>query len=616
MIKLPYEGYRAKVLGCWLGKAVGGTLGGPWEGHDGSLDLAFYDPVPDRMLPNDDLDLQVVWVEAIRRFGLPIHRRLLAAAWAEHNRLYPDEYGVACFNLARGLYPPLSGWFDNPFTDGMGCAIRTELWACLAPGDPELARALMTEDGCVDHAGDGLFAALYLVTLQSAAFVEDDRERLLDLAQAAIPAHSRVARAIAETRAWWASSGDWRAVRALILADHGRQNFTDVAQNLAFTVLGWLAGEGDFGRSICIAVNCGCDTDCTGATLGALLGILDPPAIGPEWLAPIGRELVLSPSMVAMHAAPDLEAFTDQVAALAGEVLVAYDGATRLDGAPDLAATRANQAPARAGRPRALLLDQEYDPAEALLADAPLPVYLRYPPAVALAPGVPASFGLRFVNPTAAALDGQVRWRVPDGWRVTPAGTALSLPPGGQASFDLTVTPPPAAAARPARNPLDLTLTLGDLSWTVSAGLPTTVPWRRWPLAAFGDACPEPPADAETVEAPGVLVPVPPGGWAFTTEVKLPFSGPLRLVAQTLGDEPRGLTAWVDGAKVLQHDGVYQVPASHRPGPGAADLALRAGWHRLTVAVADGAGGELFARVGSASTWDWLRDAEWREVGA
>ena len=38
--------YRKKVLGCWLGKAVGGTLGAPIEGWDGPHHLEFYDPVP------------------------------------------------------------------------------------------------------------------------------------------------------------------------------------------------------------------------------------------------------------------------------------------------------------------------------------------------------------------------------------------------------------------------------------------------------------------------------------------------------------------------------------------------------------------------------------------
>lgn len=33
----------------------------PYEGRDGPLELTFYNPVPEVMLPNDDLDLQVVW---------------------------------------------------------------------------------------------------------------------------------------------------------------------------------------------------------------------------------------------------------------------------------------------------------------------------------------------------------------------------------------------------------------------------------------------------------------------------------------------------------------------------------------------------------------------------
>ncbi|MBM4050451.1 MAG: ADP-ribosylglycohydrolase family protein, partial [Planctomycetes bacterium] len=185
---LNFDAYRRKVLGCWLGKAVGGTLGGPAEGKAGPLSLTFYDPVPDRMLPNDDLDLQVVWLEAIRRKGLPVERRTLAQAWLEHIHVWPDEYGVACRNLTMGLYPPASGAFDNGFTAGMGSAIRSEIWACLAPGDPELAAALAREDACVDHAGEGIHSEVYFAALESAAFVESDREKLLDLAASFIPA--------------------------------------------------------------------------------------------------------------------------------------------------------------------------------------------------------------------------------------------------------------------------------------------------------------------------------------------------------------------------------------------------------------------------------------------
>ena len=105
-----------KVIGCWLGKAVGGT---PFEGHDGPLDLTYYLPVPTGMLPNDDLDLQVVWACALDAMERPrVDRELLALAWQDHVEFPWDEYGVAKRNLALGLRPPFTGSYDNWFAHG------------------------------------------------------------------------------------------------------------------------------------------------------------------------------------------------------------------------------------------------------------------------------------------------------------------------------------------------------------------------------------------------------------------------------------------------------------------------------------------------------------------
>ena len=46
MASITYDAYRAKVFGCWLGKSIGGTLGGPWEGRTPPRELTYYDPVP------------------------------------------------------------------------------------------------------------------------------------------------------------------------------------------------------------------------------------------------------------------------------------------------------------------------------------------------------------------------------------------------------------------------------------------------------------------------------------------------------------------------------------------------------------------------------------------
>ena len=108
--------YREKVMGCWLGKAVGGTLGQPFEGCDGPMDLSFYDPVPTDMVPNDDLDLQVLWCCVMDRMEHPaVDRKILADAWLNHVDFPWDEYGIAIRNLKMGIPAPFSGSYDNWF---------------------------------------------------------------------------------------------------------------------------------------------------------------------------------------------------------------------------------------------------------------------------------------------------------------------------------------------------------------------------------------------------------------------------------------------------------------------------------------------------------------------
>ncbi len=306
--------YKSKVMGCWIGKAIGGTLGMPFEGQDGPFDLTFYDPVPTETIPNDDLDLQVLWAYVLDKMETPrVDRNVLAPAWVDHVGFPWDEYGVAIRNIKLGIKPPLTGSYDNYFINGMGAAIRTEIWACLAPGDPKLAAAYAYEDACVDHDKEGLWAPVFLAGLQSAAFCKSDPDKLLDGALASLGDSSLVKQCVIDTRNWYAQLGDYRKVREKILEKYEHENFTDVVQNMGFIVLGWLAGEGDFGRSICIAANCGKDTDCTAATVGALMGIINPDGIDEKWLAPIGNKLIVSEPIRGITYPETLDGFTDLI---------------------------------------------------------------------------------------------------------------------------------------------------------------------------------------------------------------------------------------------------------------------------------------------------------------
>lgn len=309
--------YRKKVMGCWLGKAAGGTLGQPYEGCDGPLNLDYYNPVPTDMIPNDDLDLQVLWVYALNQAASPVvDRDILADAWLNHVAFPWDEYGIAIRNLRNGIRPPLSGSYDNWFKDGLGAAIRSEIWACLAPGEPEKAAAFAYEDACVDHTGDGIYAEQFFAALESMAFIESDLDKLLDAGLKIIPGDSRLAAAVKNTREWCRISDDAMGIRKQILQKYGNENFTDVVMNIPFAVMALILGKGDFSKTVCLAVNCGRDADCTTASVGAIMGIINPDGIDEKWLKPIGRKLVINDGITGITHPSTLDGFTDQVAAL------------------------------------------------------------------------------------------------------------------------------------------------------------------------------------------------------------------------------------------------------------------------------------------------------------
>ena len=101
-----------------------------------------------------------------------------------------------------------------------------------------------------------------------------------------------MARAVRLVRKAYADGVDWKTCRQMVVDDSADLGWLQAPANVAFTVLGFLYGKGDFKQSLILAINCGDDTDCTGATLGSLLGIMGGMAAIPEdWRAYIGDEI-------------------------------------------------------------------------------------------------------------------------------------------------------------------------------------------------------------------------------------------------------------------------------------------------------------------------------------
>ena len=101
---LTTEAFRNKVLGCWMGKTIGGTLGLPFEGTPNILKLNYYDPVPDKPLGNDDLDLQLVWLHQLVEKGIHLTEHDIKQAWLDFVKdPFPDEYAKCYINMKKGL---------------------------------------------------------------------------------------------------------------------------------------------------------------------------------------------------------------------------------------------------------------------------------------------------------------------------------------------------------------------------------------------------------------------------------------------------------------------------------------------------------------------------------
>ncbi|WP_168735806.1 ADP-ribosylglycohydrolase family protein [Cohnella fermenti] len=318
--------YYRKVYGGWLGKNIGGTLGAPVEGKKELLALDFYPVLQDGPLENDDLDLQLVWLHALEQYGPGLTARELGQEWKEHVFFPFDEYGYALANLRRGLEAPVAGWFNNPFADCMGSPIRSEIWAMVAPGAPEVAAWYAYQDAIVDHAGgEGVYGEMFFAAIESAIFFEEDRDKLIELGMSYVPEQSRTALALRDLMKWHKEGKDWIEARNLILHHHGSDNFTDAPQNIAFTILGWLYGE-DFEDAILKATNCGYDTDCTAATLGSILGmLLGPEGLPKKWVGPVGSRVVVSPPIKGFPAPKDLDELTRRTISAGRKVLAWWE---------------------------------------------------------------------------------------------------------------------------------------------------------------------------------------------------------------------------------------------------------------------------------------------------
>lgn len=294
-IKINKEEYRSKLHGCWMGKAIGGAIGMPYELTKEINDCKGFSTPKGEPVPNDDLDLQLVWLVAMEDMGpKTLSANSLADYWLTYIPPHWNEYGICRANMEMGLLPPLSGHFKNKWIHSNGAWIRSEVWACLSPGVPNIAMKYALMDASLDHGlGEGTYAEMFTVTMQAFAFYETDVRKLIETALTYIPHDCRVAQSVRLVLEYYDNGRTWQDARNAVVKLNEDLGLFQAPGNVAFTVLGLVYGEGDYKKSVLLCVNCGDDADCTAGTCGALLGLMHGTDFIPnDWKEYVGDRIV------------------------------------------------------------------------------------------------------------------------------------------------------------------------------------------------------------------------------------------------------------------------------------------------------------------------------------
>ena len=311
---------KEKILGAWYGRICGCLLGKPCEGtRYGELtqflkdsdnypmhryicrsDIKYKSTIRTSCLADemefapwdDDTNYVVLAQQLIEQYGRDFTPRNVIIAWQEKQSLtsYFTAEKVALVNFTNNYQPPVSAIYKNPYREWIGAQIRGDYFGYINPGDPEMAAEMAWRDASISHVKNGIYGEMFVSAMLACAAVTDNIKDVIFGGLAEIPATSRLYEAIVrlvERFDRGISKEDAFADIHATWNDNDGHDWCHTISNALVVVASLLYGEYDYGKSICMAVETGFDTDCTGATVGSVLGmLLGEKGIGEEWKAP------------------------------------------------------------------------------------------------------------------------------------------------------------------------------------------------------------------------------------------------------------------------------------------------------------------------------------------
>ncbi|MBQ8210425.1 MAG: ADP-ribosylglycohydrolase family protein [Clostridia bacterium] len=322
---------KKKIHGAWTGRIAGCLLGKPLEGirtnelipllkETGNYpmsryvlkrditeemcnrfkfnlrDKCFADTV-DGMPVDDDTNYTALYQLLIEKYGRDFTPENVARLWlgSQSRDAYFTAERVAFGNFVRGYAPPESAIYKNPYREWIGAQIRADYFGYINPGKPEIAAEMAYRDASISHIKNGIYGEMFAAAMLACAAVTDDINEIIMGGLAEIPHTSRLYEAVTGIINMHNSGKSINDCYKHIHSEfdeHTGYGWCHTISNAMIVTTGLLYGEGDLGKSICIAVEAGFDTDCNGATVGSVIGMRNGiDCIGEEWTKPLNDTL-------------------------------------------------------------------------------------------------------------------------------------------------------------------------------------------------------------------------------------------------------------------------------------------------------------------------------------
>ncbi len=244
----------------------------------------------------DDIYMDLTWVETFERKGLDATAKDFALAFAHAGYDLWHANQTARHNILSGVMPPASGhWMHNPDADDIDFQIEADFAGLMSPGMPNTAVAIADTVGHIMNYGDGWYGGVYMAALYALAFTHNDIGYVVREALRTIPEQSAFHQTIRDVIRWHGEHPDdwkqtWFELQKKWADERGCPEGVydafdiDAKINAAYVVMGLLYGDGDFTRTIEVAMRAGQDSDCNPASAAGVLGaMLGYDAIPAHW---------------------------------------------------------------------------------------------------------------------------------------------------------------------------------------------------------------------------------------------------------------------------------------------------------------------------------------------